>query len=322
MTNLVRIREVKHPLVGFPMQTPKFTTKNVYEPERNRRELISINHLPLANLLFDAAEVTAFSPLQRQAILLLVCASQVTAALPRIFTGVNRTTFDSNSQDIIEDIQLSVQLRAFLSRSGLVPDCYLRMVPVFFLSGSSEFSTCDRCGRSTEEIGLVMLYLDEHDIDHDSCICSCDHESLQTYLPSAQLQRSAKCTLSEVMQAMKHLFQDMLEDLIQCSSKCARSRLQTIHVATGRNRDPSSVHSFLEAAIRSAAKRGQVSCPHTHYKHVLTLIDLFSNPRTILGTNWCWTGQLCWIFARCDDRPGCGPQRSLRRTRASSIPAI
>ena len=90
--------EVAHPLLDFPLPRPKLSWRPdgslAFDKEKTRCEEISINMLPMANLLHDAAEIDALAVAERHALIAMVVASQVTSNLPRIFESVARTSFD------------------------------------------------------------------------------------------------------------------------------------------------------------------------------------------------------------------------------------
>jgi len=237
-TNATSTQKVMHPMLGFPMVTPKITRNEhgiKYEPARNRNDNLSINHLPLANLLFDAARGT-FSPEENHALLALICASQVTANLPHIFASPSRASF---TNDNTREINVSVFLRAFVSG----------------------------CGRSAEEIGLTMLYLQNEcgrvkDINNwEGC------SLLQCVGPD--LLSECEVILTVVLDVMKDLIETMLHDLIHwhaSSIASVRERLTATHAHSTALRKkagssaPRIPYIFLQNAFLSAAKRSQVNC--------------------------------------------------------------
>ena len=130
------VRCIEHPMLGFPLLTPRLrtgpqTTALAHERGRGRLGDVTINALPLANLL-DAARDYAqqYSDVERLALVALVAAAQVTAALPHLFGDPARASFHDAAR-VAFDVNVAVLLRAFLSD----------------------------CGRSADEVGLACLYL-------------------------------------------------------------------------------------------------------------------------------------------------------------------
>ena len=130
--NAEACRKVAHPMLGFPLTKPKFRWAGdmlEYDGQDDRRDTLDgatlVNVLPLANLLFDAAEAESFSDVERCQLVALVCASQITTNLPRLFESsrlggkrVKGSAVSAKDQARAREIAVSVVVRAFLSACG------------------------------------------------------------------------------------------------------------------------------------------------------------------------------------------------------------
>ena len=231
---------VKHPMLGICMHVPKFVVRVgghvKYNPDLTRAEMLSINQLPLANLIYDALTAPGMELAQRRALLALVCASQVTSNLAHIFEG-GRGGFGAAS-NVDHDINFATLLRAFISDYG----------------------------RTSDEVGLALIFLQNPNGVRGmaSDIRNGAQRTLLKYV-AAQAAREFVSALAEVHVAMQDLLKHLVEEL---SASCAAhgmaegvgadmAQLSSIPVG-GEN--PQVSQTFLESAIRSAAERSQPQC--------------------------------------------------------------
>ena len=257
--NAALCKDVKHPMIGFSLPKPKLLWRNGswhYELEHSRGDPLDVNALPLANLLFDAADAEAFAASQRLALVATVCASQITSNMPRIFESVARATFSSRAEKSsggavtsqekkhAKEVALSVLVRAFLSG----------------------------CGDSTEEIGLAILFLRKGDraLDEEAAMLpiglglrNLEGALLKSYSTDPVLLEQAGQIMHTLLYAMTNLLHTTLAGLEQwCGlTAAAKARIAAIRdIDAIRDQTLDAPRAFLESAVRSAAKRGQPGC--------------------------------------------------------------
>ena len=274
-------KDVRHPMLRFPLAKPKFSWSNGllrYEPERNRTDPLDINALPLANLLFDAADAEALAPSERLALVATVCASQVTSNLPRIFESVSRATFSgrkegggagakaavtSHEKKHAREVALSVLVRGFLSG----------------------------CGRSTDEIGLALHFLTTRYSSTPGVAINLEGAPLSSYCDDeaarAVLQQAEKIRVT-LLDTMAQLLVTTLAELERwCLSSAAQARIATVRAAYADAPDSSAwpaedaflltdAKAFLEGAVLSAARRGQPGCS-------ASVLDVGLVPKDVAG---------------------------------------
>ena len=246
--NAALCKDVKHPMIGFSLPKPKLLWRNGswhYEPEHSRGDPLDVNALPLANLLFDAADAEAFAASQRLALVATVCASQITSNMPRIFESVARATFSSRAEKSSGgavtsqekkhawEVALSVLVRAFLSG----------------------------CGSSTEEIGLAILFLQRRMQVLD--LRNFEGALLENYATDPVLLEQAGQIMHTLLYAMTNLIDTTLAGLGQWwgLTAAAKARIAAIRdIDAIREQTLDAPRAFLESAVRSAAKRGQLGC--------------------------------------------------------------
>jgi len=275
-------KDVRHPMLRFPLAKPKFSWSNGllrYEPERNRTDPLDINALPLANLLFDAADAEALAPSQRLALVATVCASQVTSNLPRIFESVSRATFSGRKEGGGAGAKATVTPH----EKKRAREVALSVLVRGFLSG---------CGRSTDEIGLALHFLTTRYSDIPGVAINLEGAPLSSYYDDeaarAALRQAEKVRVT-LLDTMAQLLVTTLAELERwCLSSAAKARIATVRAAYADAPDCSAwpaedaffllkdAKAFLEGAVLSAARRGQPGCS-------ASVLDVGLVPKDVAG---------------------------------------
>lgn len=239
-------KHVTHPLLGFSLAVPKLrytrgvSGKPAIVYESGRSSELSINELPLANLLQGAAEEADLSGAQRAGLLALVAASQVTANAPTLFGDPARASFN-NAETMGVDVNIAVLLRAFLSD----------------------------CGRSADEIGLACLYLETGGVDlddragmHAKMLVNTRGAPLSAYFADPVLAVDVLVPLlvamhdgflSSLEQLRRHLRHEQRDDHIMDSA------LRSSQTGISRS-GAARCANFLHERFMSAAASGQTAC--------------------------------------------------------------
>ena len=243
--NSTACREIVHPFLDFPLPKPKLFWQSdvtlAFDGRALQSEEISINMLPLANLLLDAADIEKFSVEQRYALIAMVAASQITSNLPKIFESVARVSFErskdyakKNKKASPEEVRraretaISVLLRAFLTDGG----------------------------KTADEIGLVLL----------SERTNFEGLRISDYA-GADLAAEIESIVDTVTSTMVNLFGRTVSALVAWpkTSRAAATRLTALVDlrSAGKSylpRDSLAMRLFLESALRSAARRDHPMC--------------------------------------------------------------
>eukprot|EP01068_Selenidium_serpulae_P019135 Selendium_serpulae@DN6508_c0_g2_i1.p1 len=220
-----------HPLIGFRLWKPQLLwTDDQLRLGNTFRDELTINMLPLANLLLDAAVIDGLSAQRRIALVGLVVASQITANLPLVFECRGLDKFDTDEYYNKKEREEAEHQRAWeVARSDVIR--------AYLTDG----------GTTAEEIGLVL-----HCVVDDG-----------GYVFPNYAGQEMEDDVGRILSTLKSTFYELLDRTLEEASRWKSIprvsnrilKLFELDYAFLSRIDVALLRLFLEDAMRSAARR-------------------------------------------------------------------